>query len=76
MTEHITLSLAEVFQLRGQAFDSIKAHTAAVNNIAVALEDLDMTLQENIDERSIDNQNSLVFAQLRLAQLLDCEVRA
>lgn len=71
MTEHTKFSLAGIFDLRGQAFDSIKAHTAAVDGLAAALADVDLALQTVIAEKNIDDQQALVTTARRLAELMD-----
>ena len=66
-----TLSLAGIFELRGQAFTTIKRHAFAITSIADATEALDFALQQNIAERSVDEQQAVPSTGRRLATLLD-----
>ena len=69
-------SLAEVFQLRGRAFDAIREHTAAIDDLAAELVDVDAALQQSIGERSIDEQQALLTSARRLVALLEGGVQA
>lgn len=55
-------SLAEVFDLRGKAFDEIRQHTAAIDRTAAALADVDTAMQTAIAERCIDEMQGLITA--------------
>ena len=68
------LSHERIFDLRRQAFSKIREHTAAIDDLASALTDVDVALQLNIAERSIDDMQALVTTARNLAALLDCEV--
>ena len=64
------LSLESILRVRGEAFATIRLHSANVAMIATHVEALDVALQTNADSRSIDDQQHLVDAARRLAALL------
>ena len=68
-------SLAEVFQLRGKALAAIRLHTAEIDSLASALIEVDVAAALSIDQRSIDEQQSLVTAARRLSAILESGVR-
>ena len=63
-----------IANLRSNAFASIKKHTAAIDDIAIACERIDCAMQNAIDEHNVDNQQSLINAARRLAALLETGV--
>lgn len=70
------LSLEEVFLLRAAALTAIRSHSEAANHIAAAIADVDVALQQSIDCRSIDEQQTLLTAARTLAELLEGGVAA
>lgn len=64
------LSLENVFQLRGQAFSTLKNHAVMIASIGEAIESFDAALQSCIDCRSIDEQQALVTTARHLARLI------
>ena len=67
----ISLSLAEVFDLRGRAFAEIRQHTTAIDRLGAALGEFDFALQGCIDEKNIDAMQGLVTAARQLSDAMD-----
>ena len=66
----ISVSLTECSTLRGEAFDSIRRHSAEIDRLAAALADLDAAMQTAIDEKNIDEMQGLVDAARRLSDAM------
>ena len=64
-------SLENVFKLRAKAFDKIRQHANTLAALAAATADLDTALTSCIDQKNIDEMQTLVDSARLLSDAMD-----
>lgn len=69
-----TLDIAAIMRQQCEAHATIRRHGAEIIALSMAISDVDAAMRLAIDERTIDEQQTLVSAARRLTSLLNGEV--